>query len=252
MTAPCFNERISGQVWSESLEQAKALVNHWECLGSTGTNNGQNDVTTVTFNLLTYIGFGIQYPFGEEKEQLRDGLTIPLAEVVQTLVMNLSILAILPGKILTSSIFPTGLQRVGKAYEEFKRYIGTVVRKEKAEGGSNRNNLLSVLVKASENSKTDSSAQGLSDEEFMGNMFIFNVAGQDTTANTLLFAFALLAAYPEWQEWIFEELDTVLGNKETLDYSEIYPKLERSLAIMVSASNRLWNTKLPPGCIDIL
>jgi cytochrome P450 len=64
----------------------------------------------------------------------------------------------------------------------------------------------------------------------------FTAAGFDTTANTLAFAVTLLAANPEWQTWIFEELDQVLPSDPTaeVDYKEIYPQLTRCMAIMVS------------------
>lgn len=92
----------------------------------------------------------------------------------------------------------------------------------------------------------------LTEEEIAGNLFIFTAAGFDTTANTLAYAVTLLAAYPEWQAWIQAELDVVLGppapstssspeqeNRELPDYSVVFPKLTRCLAVMVSLSTFL-------------
>ncbi|KAK1719568.1 cytochrome P450 [Colletotrichum lupini] len=85
----------------------------------------------------------------------------------------------------------------------------------------------------------------LTEEEIAGNLFIFTAAGFDTTANTLAYAVTLLAAYPEWQAWIQAELDVVLGpptpstssspeqeGRELPDYSVVFPKLTRCLAVM--------------------
>ncbi|KAF4776671.1 hypothetical protein HER10_EVM0007964 [Colletotrichum scovillei] len=87
----------------------------------------------------------------------------------------------------------------------------------------------------------------LTEEEIAGNLFIFTAAGFDTTANTLAYAVTLLAAHPEWQAWIQAELDVVLGpptsstssspeqeqeNRELPDYSVVFPKLTRCLAVM--------------------
>ncbi|KAJ0322762.1 hypothetical protein COL5a_008588 [Colletotrichum fioriniae] len=85
----------------------------------------------------------------------------------------------------------------------------------------------------------------LTEEEIAGNLFIFTAAGFDTTANTLAYAVTLLAAYPEWQAWIQAELDVVLGppapspssspeqeDRELTDYSIVFPKLTRCLAVM--------------------
>ena len=49
----------------------------------------------------------------------------------------------------------------------------------------------------------------------------------------------MLAIYPEWQQWIFEELDAVLkeGNMVDYDYTVVFPKLTRCLAVMVRMRN---------------
>ncbi|KAK1634218.1 cytochrome P450 [Colletotrichum phormii] len=124
--------------------------------------------------------------------------------------------------------------------------------------------IMSMLVRLSdqEKSRTDTSEKNppaksttsnsnpksyLTEEEIAGNLFIFTAAGFDTTANTLAYAVTLLAAYPEWQAWIQAELDTVLGppraspfssseeeERELPDYSVVFPKLTRCLAVMTS------------------
>jgi hypothetical protein len=43
----------------------------------------------------------------------------------------------------------------------------------------------------------------------------------------------LLAAYPEWQDWIREELQTLPEHPSTWRYEEIYSKCRRTLAVMV-------------------
>jgi hypothetical protein len=82
-------------------------------------------------------------------------------------------------------------------------------------------------------------AQYLSEEEISGNLYLFTVAGMDTTANSLAYALTVVAIYPEWQQWIFEELDVVLkeGNILDYDYAVIFPKLTRCLALMVRMRN---------------
>ncbi|KXH35359.1 hypothetical protein CSIM01_08934 [Colletotrichum simmondsii] len=96
----------------------------------------------------------------------------------------------------------------------------------------------------------------LTEEEIAGNLFIFTAAGFDTTANTLAYAVTLLAAYPEWQVWIQAELDAVLGppapstlsspeqeERELPDYSVVFPKLTRCLAVM---TNNIPQVRNPP------
>lgn len=77
---------------------------------------------------------------------------------------------------------------------------------------------------------------GLTKEEIYGNMFIFNFAGHDTTAQPLIFTINLLAAHTEIQDWMKEELDYYLPD-DTLSnwsYEKVFLKLKRCLAVLVS------------------
>ena len=114
-------------------------------------------------------------------------------------------------------------------------------------------NLLTALVRASEEAKQspkeDLSGQGLTDDEIFGNIFIYNLAGHETTANTLAFAIVLLAAEPEWQEWIAEEITQVLGDESTPQswkYEQSFPRLGRCLAVMVCSPVRLLSARFQP------
>lgn len=45
----------------------------------------------------------------------------------------------------------------------------------------------------------------------MGNIYVFLLAGHDTTAHTLAFALTLLAIYPEIQQKAVEHIEDVLS-----------------------------------------
>lgn len=90
------------------------------------------------------------------------------------------------------------------------------------------------LVRASQEAKASSSATGLTEQEIYGNMFVLNFAGHDTTAHTFTFALYFLAAHREVQDWAFEELRHVLGNRPPSEwhYTSDFPRLKRCLAVM--------------------
>lgn len=79
------------------------------------------------------------------------------------------------------------------------------------------------------------------------NIFAYNLAGHETTANTVAYALVLLAAHPQYQDWVREEImqvqDTLAG-----DYNSIFPRLQRCLAVMVSQS---FQVAKPPSTDDI-
>ncbi len=45
---------------------------------------------------------------------------------------------------------------------------------------------------------------------FISNVFIFALAGHETSAHSLAFAFAYLALYPRTQQWLREEVMEVM------------------------------------------
>ena len=91
-----------------------------------------------------------------------------------------------------------------------------------------------VNVKRSEG---PSQQKGLTIDEIFGNIFVINFAGHDTTANTLAFSLLLLAAYPEVQEWVSDELQEITpGSSENWDYSVLFSDLKRCRAVLVSTT----------------
>jgi cytochrome P450 len=75
-----------------------------------------------------------------------------------------------------------------RALREFEEHISKMIEEERAGLSEKRDegdNLLGVLLKASESEAIGNARSGLSDEEIIGNLLIYNVAGYDPTANTL-------------------------------------------------------------------
>jgi cytochrome P450 len=119
-------------------------------------------------------------------------------------------------------------------------------RKLISQGIRGADNLISVLIRNSDATKevaharvsvkSEESRGGLSDKEIFGNIFIYSLAGHETTACTLAYSIFLLAGHPQWQEWIAEEVKSVLqqqGDPKSWAYEEAFPRLKRCLAVMV-------------------
>ncbi|KAJ6025794.1 cytochrome P450 monooxygenase [Penicillium canescens] len=78
-------------------------------------------------------------------------------------------------------------------------------------------------------------AQMLSDEEIESNLFLFMFAGHETTANTLVYIVYLLAIFPEWQNWVIEEIDEIFSGMpldNEISYKDIFNRVTRLKAIM--------------------
>ncbi|KAI1739514.1 cytochrome P450 [Xylaria scruposa] len=86
-------------------------------------------------------------------------------------------------------------------------------------------------IKASLDAKQ---GEGLTEREIYGNIFVINFAGHDTSSHVFTFAVYFLAANPEVQEWLSEELHSVLGRlpPHEWDYTAHFPRLKRCLAVL--------------------
>lgn len=120
-----------------------------------------------------------------------------------------------------------------RAYENVKQ---AVLRNNKLE-----NNLITSLVRASQASvdreeSTKGHQDGLTEEEGYGNIFVFNFAGHDATANSLAIGICLLATRPNVQDWIAEEINAVLAGVDSKEssYEAAFPYLPRCLAVVLS------------------
>lgn len=89
-------------------------------------------------------------------------------------------------------------------------------------------------MNGSNSSVGQSKSKGLSIDEIFGNIFVINFAGHDTTANTLAFSMLLLAANPEVQDWVADELQVITPcDSEKWDYHPLFSDLKRCRAVLV-------------------
>lgn len=122
----------------------------------------------------------------------------------------------------------------------FQRYMTELYEEEKSQarlkagsgGGASTKTLMSSLVRSSQD-EAQQNGSGLTESEIYGNMFMLNFAGHDTTAHTFTFAIHFLAANPAVQDWVSEEVRTVLGDNNDWDYATHFPRLRRCFAVML-------------------
>lgn len=183
---------------------------------------------------------------GKGKEgEANGGFKLTYIEATRLAIDHIVEASLLPTWIFLLSWMPEAMKRIGYAKQEFAAHTQGMLDRERERvqsGESERVNMLSMLVKESDSQtagdgKGDDKSAGLTEDEIMGNLFVFTAAGFDTTANTMTYAITMLAASPEWQDWMGEEIDRVLGDRTDdaeLEYNEIFPQLVRVLAVMVS------------------
>lgn len=235
ITATCFNENNNEIVWAEVIRQATGMRKYWSSKSSINTIG--DDVRTLSLHVMSSAGFGKSYPYqGAEEESSTQG-SANIRDALKLILDNCIALVALGPKNLDKWWLPQSWKPLHDATVTFQNYMTNAYeegKKAAADGSTHGNNLMTSLVRASQaESKEASSQGGLTEQEIYGNIFVFNFAGHDTTANTLAFGIALIATRPDVQDWIAEEINEVFGDQEpeTSNYAEIFPRLKRCLAV---------------------
>jgi cytochrome P450 len=240
ITTPPFNERNSNLVWRESISQAGDMLQSWMSASSTGgVTSTDSDTMTLALHVLTAAGFGKSYKFAGGLTKPADGHSMTYKEALGTILRSILLTIIINSAQFPEWMLPRKVVKVNEAIGNFKAYMTEMVEEERrsiANGEDDKGNLMSVLVRAAELSKADEKGRNsLTDEEIFGNLFIYNLAGHETTARTLAYAVALMSTNRGVQDWIGEELDAVFGPEQNVDkwqYEKAFPQLKRCLALM--------------------
>ncbi|RAL11437.1 cytochrome P450 [Aspergillus homomorphus CBS 101889] len=244
IVAAPFNERLNSFVWDEAISQTQGL------LASRGKDSQfrglGTDIRILALNVLAATGFKRAQSFqssssGDHRRSYGESLNI--------LMENSFLIMVIPPWILRLPILPSWCRRVGHAFEDFRQHMLAMFNEEKAlidRGQPGTGTLMSTLIRESEVTTTGHSSSGarkqppLTLHEILGNIYVINFAGHDTTANTLTYLMFLLAAYPDIQEWIAEEIRTVIPAIRDTDqtpglgsYKEAFPRLKRCFAVLL-------------------
>jgi cytochrome P450 len=100
------------------------------------------------------------------------------------------------------------LRRLRRGRDTFDRIVRRMVAARRADG-RDRGDLLSVLALADDRGRTPA----MTDDEIRDHVVTLLLAGHETTANTLTFAWHLLAADPGMERRLHAEVDTVLAGR---------------------------------------
>ena len=235
-------------VWNESLEQAKGMLQSWNDPPTSGIADVDRDTRMLSLNVLAATGFRRSLGFQSSSEAATDEAE-NYRNALQTVLENLPLLILFPYRLLQLPVVPKPLARVGKAGADFKNYMIRMFDEEMSalnQGETGSGSIMTSFVRAlrahekeqelGKSKEGGPAAKGLSKEEVLGNLFTVNFAGHDTTAITFAYSMLLLAAYPEVQDWVGEEVREVTKDLsvEEWSYSDLFPKLKRCRSIMVS------------------
>ena len=200
----------------------------------------------ITLEVILRTVFGVDE--GPRLTRLRDLLTRLLAHATNPLALLV--------RLDLGSLTPWG--RLVRAMHEVDALLYAEIARRRQEGVADRSDVLSMLIAAE-----DEDGRPMTDQELRDEMLTLLVAGHETTATSLAWAFHLILAHPEVRAHLREELLRVVGArpvtasdvpnlgyldatlKETLRLTPILPVVGRRLGAPACIGGR----ELPAGVI---
>ncbi|KAH7322519.1 cytochrome P450 [Stachybotrys elegans] len=271
VTAPPFGDGtgVNDLVWSETSQQTIAMSKIWRAYPDRDLDM---DVNRLTLAVISHAGFGqtlaplsvVEDESGkantEENDPIPDGYSVSFLESLHHTTANMVPLLIFPGWMLSMS----SLRRAAQAYTQLGKYLramikserlrlngqpesADIVTKRRANTRMSANLLTAVMRMAISEGKKSPTDRGFNDSEVLGNLFIYLLAGYETTANAIVYGLACLALHPEVQEMAIKEIDELCKEAGTdeLNYTDHFDKLQYLYGFMYETF------RLYPGVILI-
>ncbi|KAJ3580038.1 hypothetical protein NPX13_g530 [Xylaria arbuscula] len=236
IASPSFDEYTQKLVWSETQRHTSKLMSLWSTHGDFAFERG---VYTLTMDVMGTVSFGQQGVQGNDNEQsLPKGHELSLLGALRGVIRHLPHILLVPKSLLRHT-----WKKIYMAYTELDQYMdelliqGSKDLRDGFDGLRSKQNLLKAILKSSkENEARESGVVGakmsLTNQEIKGNLFIFLLAGYDTTANTIIYACIILALYPDIQSKILDEVrqfhemgPSEAAEKSSSEYLAMFPYL---------------------------
>ncbi|KAH6583588.1 hypothetical protein BASA61_007919 [Batrachochytrium salamandrivorans] len=233
IVAPQFSERNNMCVHRQTVRTVHDMFRSWQTgiHGATANTehelciNVSEDLAKLALYVISGAGFGMRLDWDTYNTDtiLEHGHSMSFKSAIQGVIKGLRSKIILP-KLAYALPIPS-VQRLKLVFDEFEQYSSEMIRDADTQTDDN---LLVSLTKASR-ADTDIGG-GLTERELIGNIFIFMFAGHETTAITMVYALAMLAAHPAAQQRMYEEITLVLKGGDP-EYKHIH-EMAYTLAVM--------------------
>ncbi|EKM52722.1 uncharacterized protein PHACADRAFT_261326, partial [Phanerochaete carnosa HHB-10118-sp] len=228
IAAPAFSERNNKLVWEETVKiMADLFENVWGEQKAITVENAVDITLPIALFVIGVAGFGRRMTW-QEDSKLLPGHSMTFKEALHYVSLDVFIKLITPDCLLKLGLTER-MKRANLAFQELEQHMMEMIHARRyAEKKEERYDLFSGLLDASEE-ESDGQAK-LTDRELLGNIFIFLLAGHETTAHTLCFTFGLLALYPEQQEKLYRQIKSVIPDDRLPTYQEMN-SLSESIAV---------------------
>jgi len=180
-------------------------------------------VRQIALFVIGVAGFGRSVSWKEDTV-IPPGHTMSYKDALHIVSKDFFVKVVFPGWAM--DLTPS-LRKVKSGFEELHTYMAQMIQdRQSAVNKVERHDLFTKLLEANDD---DLDQISLTEDELIANVYIFLLAGHETTAHTLAFTFALLALYPDEQEKLFDQIKSVTQGR--LPTYEEMPLLTYSMAV---------------------
>ncbi|CAE6518284.1 unnamed protein product [Rhizoctonia solani] len=232
IVAPVFSDKNNRLVQSSAKKFVDQMVDTWGYEAPTRIEDVDGDITMqITLCIIAKAGFGQEIEWGNDG-QAPEGHKLTFKQALLTVSHNLALIIVFPKWML-------GWRKewavVRDAYAELRLYFQEMISSRRAENtpgsriqAEEQHDLFNQLILAHDDTNT------LSEEELIGNVFLFLFAGHETTAHSLAFTLGLLAIYPKEQRKVIEQIQELQPENHDFKYEDL-PKYTYVLAVLYEA-----------------
>lgn len=230
--APAFSEKNNRLVWSTALSFTRDMMNSWE----PGVPIHVNDVCTemtlpVALCVIAKAGYGQDVKWKDEAAP-PPGHELTFKDALATVSDKIHLPLLLPN-------WAWGLRKswkyVKKANDELRLYIQEMIaeRRELQDMAARslveeKHDILNQIIQAHDDN------DALSEDELIGNAFVFLLAGHETTSNSSAVVLGLLALYPDVQAKLAKEIRAAQSSDRDFTYDDI-SRIPYALAVLYEA-----------------
>ncbi|TDL22861.1 cytochrome P450 [Rickenella mellea] len=214
---PAFSERNNKMVWEETVKIVNEMFNTiWKDKKEVVVEHCVDITLPLALLVIGTAGFGRAVSW-EEDFNLPPGHKMSFKQALHFVSTGLFWKVIFPNWAMG---LHKKLREVRLAFKELETYMQEMIdERRNAVKKVERFDLFTSLLDASEGE--DDGGTKLSDSELRGNIFIFMLAGHETTAHTLSYCFGLLAMYQDEQEKLYQHIKSVLSDGRAPTYSDM-------------------------------
>ncbi|KAJ3514323.1 hypothetical protein NLJ89_g2441 [Agrocybe chaxingu] len=224
ISAPAFSDRNNKLVWDESVKIMEGLFTDvWGDKDAITVDHCVDITLPIALFVIGVAGFGRNVSWKEDVV-IPPGHQMTFKDALHIVTTDIFVKLIVPDWAMRLT---PRLRRAKLAFDELHRYMAEMIRLRQHSEKVDRHDLFSSLLDANAG---DLGGPALTEDELISNIYIFLVAGHETTAHTLCFTFGLLALYQEEQEKLYQHIKSTIPSDRLPTYEEM-PLLTHSMAV---------------------